>query len=46
VYLVPFLRILPVSLFDFIANFFGINHTMDDFVGRQKQHFLEQEKNV
>lgn len=36
VYTVPLLRILPVSLFDWIADFFGINHSMDEFVGRHK----------
>lgn len=28
------LRILPVRLFDWTADFFGVNRTMDDFVGR------------
>jgi Short-chain dehydrogenases of various substrate specificities len=31
---VPWLRILPVRAFDAVANFFGINHSMDDFRGR------------
>jgi len=34
VYTVPLLRILPVSLFDWAANFLGINTSMDEFVGR------------
>lgn len=34
VYLVPVLRILPVGLFDRIANFLGVNVSMKDFVGR------------
>jgi all-trans-retinol dehydrogenase (NAD+) len=29
-----FLRLFPVALFDGAANFFGINHSMDDFTGR------------
>lgn len=29
------LRLLPVSLFDFVANILGINATMDEFVGRR-----------
>jgi all-trans-retinol dehydrogenase (NAD+) len=32
--LVPVLRALPVRAFDGLADFFGINHTMDHFVGR------------
>jgi all-trans-retinol dehydrogenase (NAD+) len=44
VYTVPLLRVLPVSWFDFIANFFGINHTMDDFIGRGKTHLLAGEE--
>ena len=31
---VPLLRALPVRAFDAVADFFGINHTMDHFVGR------------
>lgn len=31
---VPVLRALPVLAFDAVADFFGINHTMDHFVGR------------
>lgn len=34
--LVPALRLLPVKLFDAAVDFFGINQTMDDFVGRKK----------
>lgn len=37
VYTVPLLRTLPVSVFDWIANFFGINHSMNDFVGRKME---------
>jgi all-trans-retinol dehydrogenase (NAD+) len=36
VYLVYGLRLLPVSFFDFVADFFGINHTMDHFTGRSR----------
>lgn len=32
--LVPSARILPSPAFDKLMDFFGINHTMDDFVGR------------
>lgn len=32
--LVPALRVLPVSVFDKIMDFFGVNVSMDDFVGR------------
>ncbi len=35
VYTVYLLRLLPVSAFDAIANFFGINHSMDHFTGRK-----------
>ena len=35
VYLVPFVRGLPTPVFDFVMNRFGINETMDDFVGRR-----------
>ena len=34
VYTVWLLRLFPVPFFDFVANFLGINNTMDDFVGR------------
>ena len=30
------LRLLPVPVFDWIANFMGINATMKNFVGREK----------
>ncbi|HRA76410.1 MAG TPA: SDR family oxidoreductase [Propionicimonas sp.] len=30
----PLLRVLPVPLFDRLVDLFGINHTMDHFVGR------------
>ncbi len=32
--LVPPLRALPAPAFDAVVDFFGINHTMDDFAGR------------
>ncbi len=32
--MVPVLRALPVRAFDAVVDFFGINHTMDHFVGR------------
>jgi all-trans-retinol dehydrogenase (NAD+) len=32
--IVPLLRALPVPLFDRLVDLFGINHTMDHFVGR------------
>ena len=33
----PVLRILPVKAFDAVMDFFGINQTMDNFVGRRKK---------
>lgn len=30
------LRLLPIPIFDWVANFMGINSTMKNFVGRQK----------
>ena len=36
VYTVPLLRCLPVSAFDWIANFLGINKSMDDFKGKKQ----------
>ncbi len=36
VYAVYMIRLLPVGAFDAIADFFGINHTMDNFTGRTK----------
>ncbi|MDR2758232.1 MAG: SDR family oxidoreductase [Spirochaetaceae bacterium] len=32
------LRLLPPGGFDFVVNFFGMNHSMDDFVGREKKN--------
>jgi all-trans-retinol dehydrogenase (NAD+) len=32
--LVPLMRILPVGAFDWIANFLGVNASMDEFEGR------------
>ena len=34
-------RLLPVSVFDWVANFMGINDTMKNFIGREKR----EEKN-
>jgi len=34
VYSVYLLRLLPVSWFDGLADFFGVNHAMDSFKGR------------
>jgi len=34
VFTVPLLRLLPVRWFDAVANFFGINASMDEFTGR------------
>jgi all-trans-retinol dehydrogenase (NAD+) len=36
VYNTYFLRLLPPGGFDFVVNFWGINHSMDNFVGRGK----------
>ena len=36
VYAVYLIRLLPVGAFDAIADFFGINNTMDDFTGRKE----------
>ncbi|MDX2170635.1 MAG: short-chain dehydrogenase, partial [Deltaproteobacteria bacterium] len=33
-HLVPMIRVLPVGLFDAIANFLGVNSSMKAFVGR------------
>jgi all-trans-retinol dehydrogenase (NAD+) len=33
-YLVPVIRFLPVPLFDWVANFLGVNSSMDEFIGR------------
>jgi all-trans-retinol dehydrogenase (NAD+) len=35
VHLVPLMRLLPVSAFDFLATFLGVNASMDEFKGRQ-----------
>jgi all-trans-retinol dehydrogenase (NAD+) len=35
VYTVPSLRLLPVPIFDWVADFFGVNACMDGFVGRE-----------
>ena len=32
--LVPALRVLPVPVFDKVMDFFGVNVSMDSFVGR------------
>ncbi len=34
--LVPLLRVLPVDLFDRIAEFFGVHESMEGFVGRSE----------
>jgi len=34
-YLLPLLRVLPVPLFDALADLLGVNVSMNDFVGRQ-----------
>ena len=34
VHLLPVIRFLPVGLFDRVANFLGVNTSMDEFVGR------------
>lgn len=34
VHLVPLMRALPVGVFDRLANFLGVNSSMDEFVGR------------
>jgi all-trans-retinol dehydrogenase (NAD+) len=34
--LVPLMRLLPVPLFDAVANFLGVNASMDDFAGRDR----------
>jgi all-trans-retinol dehydrogenase (NAD+) len=31
------LRMFPAGFLDFVADFFGINHAMDEFTGRQEQ---------
>jgi all-trans-retinol dehydrogenase (NAD+) len=37
VYLVPPLRLLPVRVFDFVADVLGVNVSMDEFVGRSNR---------
>ncbi len=44
VYLLPVSRILPVSVFDWVINFLGVNHTMDDFKGRKNSINKTQEE--
>ena len=34
VHVVPVIRILPVGVFDWLANFLGVNSSMDEFIGR------------
>jgi all-trans-retinol dehydrogenase (NAD+) len=34
VHTVPLLRVLPVPVFDAVANFLGVNVSMEEFVGR------------
>jgi len=34
VYSIYFLRLMPPTIMDWVANFFGISHAMDDFKGR------------
>ena len=34
--LVPVLRVLPVDLFDRVAEFFGVHESMEEFVGRSE----------
>lgn len=34
VHVIPIVRALPIRVFDRITDFFGVNHTMDDFRGR------------
>jgi all-trans-retinol dehydrogenase (NAD+) len=34
VFLVPVMRLLPVRVMDALADFLGINASMDEFVGR------------
>ena len=36
VYTVPLMRILPVGAFDWLATFFGVNTSMDEFKGRSQ----------
>ena len=34
VHVIPVVRALPIRAFDRVSDFFGVNHTMDDFRGR------------
>ncbi len=36
VFAIPLLRLIPVALFDWIANFLGVNVSMEDFKGRNQ----------
>jgi all-trans-retinol dehydrogenase (NAD+) len=36
VFAIPLLRLIPVALFDRIANFLGVNVSMEDFKGRNQ----------
>ncbi|MFP3090081.1 SDR family oxidoreductase [Treponema sp. TIM-1] len=38
IYNTHLLRLLPPGGFDFIVNFLGINHSMDNFIGREKKN--------
>ena len=38
VYLIPPLRLLPLRVFDALADFLGVNMSMDEFVGRAAPH--------
>lgn len=46
VYLLPLGRLFPVSIFDWIMNFLGVNHTMDEFKGRIQNQNLKKEKKL
>ncbi|MFN3605303.1 MAG: SDR family oxidoreductase [Leptonema sp. (in: bacteria)] len=35
IYLIPLGRLFPIRIFDWMMNFLGVNHTMDDFKGRK-----------
>jgi len=43
VHLLPALRVLPIGLFDWIANFLGVNVSMKAFVGRAATPAVEAE---
>ncbi len=40
--LVPVLRVLPVDLFDRVAEFFGVHESMEEFVGRSEAGITER----